>query len=214
MTAGNKLQCPDDPDVDKGIKHGTMDSSSSEAFSLQNHLRSLSVHLLLFCLISFYFHSSYLQHITPPLWALIHLLPTLTPDHSVISTIVHRLLPDLICQSDRCKQEDPWRNLVTTVSPSSYMSRTSPTSDFLVLFLFLLAVSILLHQHSWSKHHICSARSQHEATLLLTDRRLSLTELQPLVHVFRAWLCIYYSSARLYLKIGTSTLLLHSSLSL
>lgn len=86
MTAGNKLQCPDDPDVDKGIKHGTMDSSSSEAFSLQNHLRSLSVHLLLFCLISFYFHSSYLQHITPPLWALIHLLPTLTPDHSVIST--------------------------------------------------------------------------------------------------------------------------------
>lgn len=42
----------------------------------------------------------------------------------------------------------------------------------------------------------------------LTDRRLSLTELQPLVHVFRAWLCIYYSSARLYLKIGTSTLLL------
>lgn len=211
MTAGNKLQCPDDPDVDKGIKHGMMDSSSSEAFSLQNHLRSLSVHLLLFCLISFYFHSSYLQHITPPLWALIHLLPTLTPDHSVIST--HSP------QTSAWPHLSVWplqtrRNLVTTVSPSSYMSRTSPTSDFLVLFLFLLAVSILLHQHSWSKHHICSARSQHEATLLLTDRRLSLTELQPLVHVFRAWLCIYYSSARLYLKIGTSTLLLHSSLSL
>lgn len=109
-----------------------MDSSSSEAFSLQNHLRSLSVHLLLFCLISFYFQSSYLQHITPPLWALIHLLPTLAPDHSVIST--HSPQPDLICQSDHCKQEDPWRNLVTTVSLSSYMSRTSPTPDFLVQY--------------------------------------------------------------------------------